>query len=350
MERVVSVPPAQPWVVELLSPRVVPVTNGVSLAEINGSVRRHPSAQAFDAFDWLRAHADFADCLGRHGWQVHSTSGGDVNYTRPGKSVRDGKSAVLHEGGPLVVFTTEVPRELENVGHPTADGTGFSVSIVEFVCAYEFGGDLPLLGREIRKRFGPQGGGPPVTGRAAAVAPDFDVTLGDSESPDRLPMLPSEFWEHPVNAHILAAARARRCGPDALALNVLLRASMLVPPSFQLPPLSGGFSPINLLGCVVGRTGEGKSVSISAAADVLSVEHPWLLWDMPLGSGEGVGDIFMLDELEEGARGKKKTGRRVQNPNLHAVHFVVDEGVALVEARRERGRRSSRRCVRRGRE
>ena len=113
---------------------------------------------------------------------------------------------------------------------------------------------------------------------------------------------------------------------------------MLIPPSYLLPPLAGGFSPINLLGCVVGRTGEGKSVSIAAAADVLSVEHPWLLWDMPLGSGEGVGDVFMMDEIEEDEKGRKKrTGRRVQNPNLHAVHFTVDEGAALVEQSTRKG-------------
>ena len=318
--------PAPSWIVAGLS-----TSPPAAKPSINGSVARHPSSQGFNAFDWLRAHADWPDALDRHDWQIHSTSGGDVNYTRPGKAVRDGKSAVLHEDGPLVVFTTEIPEALEGLGHPTTDGTGLSFSVVEFICAYEFNGDMAQMGRLITDQHGPVAVGGAGHSRAGEdPLPSINATA--------LPTLPPEFWEHPINAHILAAARARRCGPDALVLNVLLRASMLIPPSFLLPPLAGGFSPINLLGCVVGRTGEGKSVSIAAAADVLTAEHPWLLWDMPLGSGEGVGDVFMMDETEEDERGRKKrTGRRVQNPNLHGVHFTVDEGAALVEQSTRKG-------------
>ena len=291
------------------------------------SQRRHPSQfdlgdsvadKARDGWDWL------AELLA-DGWTFVRWHGEDSEWTRPGKNPRDGTSATLHGGaiginvGPLVVWSTSVAQG----GVATQGGIGRSYSPWDYIVTFRAGGDTKVAAALVR------GAAP---GRAIPVPPPVEAT-----TPSRLPTLPPEFWEHPVNAHILAAARARRCGPDALVLNVLLRASMLIPPSFLLPPLAGGFSPINLLGCVVGRTGEGKSVSIAAASDVLSVEHPWLLWDMPLGSGEGVGDVFMMDELEDTPKGKKRTGRRVQNPNLLAVHFTVDEGAALVEQSTRKG-------------
>ena len=319
---------APDWLIELLLRQQIIVE----------SIGRHPSQFNLDdsVANLARERWDWVGEMVADGWAVSHQRGDQVFVTRPGKSTREGHSAVIHmDSGHLVVWSTSAPAELM---HPlrssqvNRDGS-LSWSPWDYVVAVRAGRDTRAAAALVR------GGRTPVPapggqGRAAP-APEVDATAVDG---DRLPTLPPAFWEHPVNARILAAARARRCGPDALVLNVLLRASMLIPPSFLLPPLAGGRSPINLLGCVVGRTGEGKSVSIAAAADVLSVEHPWLLWDMPLGSGEGVGDVFMMDEVEDDEKGRKKrTGRRVQNPNLHAVHFTVDEGAALVEQSTRKG-------------
>jgi hypothetical protein len=305
------------------------------------SIGRHPSQFKLDdsVADLARQGWDWCGEMVADGWVVSHQRGDQVFVTRPGKSVREGHSAVIHlDSGHLVVWSTSVPSELARPlrqGQANRDGS-LSWSPWDYIVAVRCGGDNKAAAALVRGTVPLPA---PAGGQVRAVPPaTVDDTPGGVGPPvDRLPMLPPEFWEHPINAHILAAARARRCGPDALALNVLLRAAMLVPPSFLLPPLAGGKSPLNLLGCVVGRTGEGKSVSIAAAADVVAVEHPWLLWDMPLGSGEGVGDVFMMDEYEETPRGRKKTGRRVQNKALYAVHFTVDEGAALVEQSTRKG-------------
>lgn len=328
------VPGHEPWVIR-------PAVAGPATLALLGApsspppLRVVPEHSVFDDLhvgespgDWVRRTQDFSTYLLKHGWEhVRQES-----WRRPDKTDRGTSAELKGDGqGPLNIFTTDVPEALAALGKPDATGQCISVSLFDFIAAYEYDGDRSACGSAVRRRMNAEVGA--VAGRAAPEPPSVEATTAS-----RLPTLPEEFWAHPVNAHILAAARARRCGPDALVLNVLLRAAILIPPSLQLPPLSGGFSPINLLGCVVGRTGEGKSVSIAAAADLLSADHPWLLWDMPLGSGEGVGDVFMMDEVEEDEKGRKRrTGRRVQNPNLHAVHFTVDEGAALVEQSTRKG-------------
>src|SRR5690606_6332748 len=63
-------------------------------------------------FDLLKAGWDWrTELLGR-GWTEQRTHGDDTYWTRPGKSPRDGHSAVLHgTQGPLVIFTAEIPAE-----------------------------------------------------------------------------------------------------------------------------------------------------------------------------------------------------------------------------------------------
>ena len=292
--------------------------------EIEASVARHPSQEPLSNPDWLRDHWDWVAVLEAQGHTAVKQVGRDVYMRHPTATAEH--SAVVHlEPNMMNAWSTNMPAPLREA-QINRDGS-IAWSPFDWFTATQHDGNYTAAMTEIYRRRGISGAAPE---RAEPAPPSINATA--------LPTLPPEFWEHPINAHILAAARARRCGPDALVLNVLLRASMLIPPSFLLPPLAGGFSPINLLGCVVGRTGEGKSVSIAAAADVLTAEHPWLLWDMPLGSGEGVGDVFMMDETEEDERGRKKrTGRRVQNPNLHGVHFTVDEGAALVEQSTRKG-------------
>ena len=316
--------PLPGWLAEMLTAR--PAAPVIKHPE---SAARHPSSQAgvVTNADWLADHWSWLDVLMAQGYSVVKQVGETV-YVRHPTATAEWSALVHLDSNHMNAFSTNMPGHLRDA-QVNRDGS-IAWSPYDWFVATSHGGDYSEATREINRRRAPLVGD---RGRAAP-APSVEGT-----ALDRLPTLPDEFWEHPFNAHILAAARARRCGPDALALNTLLRASILVPPSYLLPPLAGGFSPINLLGCVVGRTGEGKSVSIAAAADVLHSEHPWLLWDMPLGSGEGVGDVFMVDELEDDPKSgrKRKTGRRVQNKDLRAVHFTVDEGAALVEQSTRRG-------------
>ena len=324
MARVISAPG---WIVAGLS-------DPPPATKLASSIARHPSYQGFNAFDWLRAHADWPDALDRHDWQIHSTSGGDVNYTRPGKAVRDGKSAVLHEDGPLVVFTTEIPEVLEGLGHPTVDGTGLSFSVVEFICAYEFDGDMAGMGRVITERHGPVTvGGAAVPSRAGEEPPPSI----EATPTHRLPVAPPEYWLDERNAHILQAARARRVGPDALDVNVLCLQSLLIPPRYVLPPLIGGSAPINMLGCILGRTGETKTTATRVAKDLLGPMPSWVLM-LSIGSGEGVGATYLMEETEENGKGQRvKTGRLIRNPNIWAGFFETDEGLNLVQQAKRAG-------------
>lgn len=329
----VSIPLLPVWIGEML---VIP--------QITAATRRHPSAEHTDNafFDDFTAAWDWEPETAADGWTVSHQTGDDLYLVRPGKDPRHGHGAMIHlDKDFMVVWSSNAPSALAQPlrqRQVNRDGS-LSWRPWDYFVAMRHDRDQASAFRASRRDTGRALGGPARSPGSAPPYGHVSDAVAETVPPARLPMLPPEFWNHPFNAHVLAAARARRCGPDALMLNVLLRASILIPPQFLLPPLAGGASPLNLLGCVVGRTGEGKSVSIAAAGDVLSAEHPWLLWDMPLGTGEGVGDVFMVDEFEDDpkTKRKKRTGRRVQNKDLNAVHFTVDEGAALVETSSRKG-------------
>jgi hypothetical protein len=307
---VVRVVPAPAWVVEALSPAPPP--------PINGSRARHPSSQEFDPFIWLREHAIWLDVLGRHDWLIHSTSGGDVNYTRPGKAVRDGKSAVLHESGAFVVFSTEVPPVLEGLGHPTVDGTGFTVSIVEFICAYEFGGDMRLLGRSIRERFGP------ARPSLRTTSPEPEPAVSESSlSPDR------EFYDQrPWMAMCRQMAESAGGSPSAHLLAYLTRWATLIPPGYSIPAINGAPSSFDLLSVIAGTSGAGKTSPMRNAAELLPVDNAEIRLGLGIGSGEGIIEAFYgIDEIE-GEDGKKRKERRKM---FAGVNFAVSEGLIFAE-------------------
>lgn len=336
------------WIVAALSPDPPTRVNGFTFED---------RWQGFNSFDWLRDHADWHDVLDRHDWQVHSVGGGDVYYTRPDKAVRDGKSAVLHDGGPLVVFSTEVPEVLEKLGHPTTDGTGFSVSIVEFVCAYEFNGDMAMMGRAIADRVGPNAGrvavlagnppGKPSTPeRAVTVVDTIDDITGDTTSPEM--NLPDNFWRaRPVLDQIRQAAWAAGCSPDALFVQALARVATFVHPCFKLPGVEQGLigkpQTLDFLGCVVAETSGGKTLAAGVAELLVPApdppgdgSDPSIDFDQKVGSGEGIAEFFLVPELAFDDDGKAKpTGRRVIGKQ--ALFMNVDEGTGFTSQAGRKG-------------
>ena len=307
------------WCVELLVAerpvlRVVPSTNG----DYTGQ----------SAFDWVRHHESWDVALARHGWTLIGSKGGDSTWKRPGKTDHGG-SATLHGDGPLVVWTTDVPPELEALGKD-AGGSGFSISLPDFICAYEYGGDRSAMARDITRRNGlaPRVEGSPRGGTAEGT----QDTRHTGPTPS-VRHLPEEFWNaRPVLGQIRQAARARMVGPDATLLNVLIRYAATIPPGYKLPPIVGGYGTLDLLGCVVGKTSSGKSKTMSCARDLLPGVDKDIRWDLPLGSGEGISQAFMVDEVDEKG---KKTGK--QRVGVRACHFVVDEGMAMAEVASRKG-------------
>ena len=320
------------WLAELLQPQVDPEQRPERHA---GPVM--PAGDEMTPGDWVRCHGDWEAELLRFGWQhAHGQY-----WTRPGKSVREGHSAVLHEGGPLVIFTTDVPPELERLGHPTRDRTGIAVSLFELIAAYEFGGDLSAAGREIRRAMPTTTPGPAAASdRAVAGSNTAERVTGSDVS---LPNLPDEFWEaRPILTHIRDAAWSEMASPDAVLVNVLARTATLVPPTLKLPPVVVDVATFDFFGCVVADTGMGKTGVQGLArrllpdpgAELTQFERP-IWFDQPLGSGEGVVQAFMVPDIRDDENGKKQAvGQKV---GRQAVHFLVDEGSALMAMGQRKG-------------
>ncbi|CAN5577494.1 hypothetical protein BH11ACT6_BH11ACT6_12040 [soil metagenome] len=93
-------------------------------------------------------------------------------------------------------------------------------------------------------------------------------------------------------------ARARHVSPWAVMFGVLLRVSASVPPVVQLPGVIGDRASLNLLCAFVGRSGTGKG----ASAKVAALAWPADVLVLPLGSGQGVAEVFAKrsdsDEIE----------------------------------------------------
>lgn len=275
-------------------------------------VRRSPDfvMTEWSPADALRARWDWYVELPRDGWQQERSSGGDVHWVRPGKSVRDGKSATLHASGAFVVWTSERPQG--GLGTRGADGATFSP--YDYVVAYRFGGDDRAAVAWIKREFGPD----PTPQRVGAPTPVPEVTV---------PVLPAEFWSlRPVLGEIRDAARAQMASPDGLLVALLSRWAAMVPPNFKLPAVIGTLATFDFIGCIVAETSGGKGIATGVAAMLYDPDVDDVMLDYPLGSGEGLVQSFFVPDVDEETgkpNGKQKVGKR-------ALHFDVDEAMSLI--------------------
>ncbi|WP_405805646.1 hypothetical protein OG729_10155 [Streptomyces sp. NBC_00210] len=150
-------------------------------------------------------------------------------------------------------------------------------------------------------------------------------------------ILPNEFWEaRKILGLIRQAAHARMCSADAVLLALLARVSGMVPPEARADAGLGQAS-LNLFAALAGQPGTGKSVSHRAAQDLLPAPvrlGDWWPDGAPLGSGEGLAELFMGTE-------KRPTGETNKDgtPKMSAQHVQVrhnacvyaDEGDALAK-------------------
>jgi replicative DNA helicase len=107
----------------------------------------------------IAADHDWHSLLYADGWHQHSvTSSGDTMWTRPGKEVRDGASAVLHEpDGPLVVFSTDpVLAKLHRPEASNRGNNGYSWSLFGYLAATRFDGDRSACARAYRQDLNAQ--------------------------------------------------------------------------------------------------------------------------------------------------------------------------------------------------
>ena len=300
---------APDWVVEALTPEPPP------------EPRQRHVGQLDSPLDWLRKNADLQDEIVQDGWQVHSYNGNEVNYTRPGKSVRDGKSAVFHpeDDGCLVIFTTEIDPDLERLGKPTADRTGVTVNVCHYLAWRDHQGSLESLAKHVRRSLMPtEGLGP------RATAPD-PIVAGRADAAQLYP--PREFYDQrPWMAACRQMAEAVGGSPSAHLLAFLTRWATLIPPGFSIPPINGAPCSFDLLNVIAGTSGSGKTSPMRNAAEMLPVDRKDLRMGLGLGSGEGIIEAFYTHELVE--EGKKAKERR---KTIAGVNFAISEGLIFAE-------------------
>jgi len=91
--------PAPDWLINLL----------VDPPKLATPPARHILDDTDDSIaEWVNRRTDWHTLLAGDGWQYSHSRGDDSHWTRPGKNIKDGTSAVLHEpDGPFVIFSTD---------------------------------------------------------------------------------------------------------------------------------------------------------------------------------------------------------------------------------------------------
>ena len=136
------------------------------------------------------------------------------------------------------------------------------------------------------------------------------------------------FWTRPELAHIRSFARSRLVCPWATLGVTLVRASCTIPPSVNIPPITGGVVAPNLFCNLVGPSGMGKDSAKAASLDAVKfVGYGFEPPDFPIGSGEGIAKIF-----DQGGGGDDEDGEEA----IHTAIFSSSEieRLAVLTARR----------------
>jgi len=135
--------PAPDWLVALLVDETKPE-------------RPEPARQLLDDSDdsiaeWVNRNHDWHTMLTGDGWQYSHSRGDDSHWTRPGKAVREGTSAVLHEpDGPFVIFSTDASlAPLMRLDALTSNGQ-FAYSKFGYIAATRHNGDRSACARAAR--------------------------------------------------------------------------------------------------------------------------------------------------------------------------------------------------------
>lgn len=262
--------------------------------------------------------------LEAYGWQhSHQDGHGRTLMTRPGKT--EGVSGSINSNGRLMVFSTSTPFP---TGRTTYDH-------IDVIAHYEHGGDRQAAMRDLAER----------TGILAAwqQRQDADTSrtftaLSAPSAPAPRPAdlnLPDDFWTaRPSLAHIRQAAHARSRSADAVLVHTLGRVAALIHPTVRLPAIVGGIASLNYLGAVVGASGTGKSSAGLVARNLVPIDRKDVVADIPLGSGEGLVEMYFEKIAEPGPDGKT---RIVKRHTKSAVHLTVDEGQVIGEMGNRKG-------------
>ena len=173
--------------------------------------------------------------------------------------------------------------------------------------------------------------------------PDED---NDADGPAPIPgLIPDEFYAaRPELQHIRTAGHSRTRSGDVALMSVLTRLSSLVSHRIRADTGIAGYASLNLFGGIIGPSGIGKSTGVEVA-DRLMPAPPELDFrdGLPLGSGEGLAEVFMgMVEEETGEVRKGRGGTEtpvtvnVRKQVRHNAFFYIDEGATITRLMKER--------------
>ncbi|MEW1580874.1 hypothetical protein AB0407_22570 [Streptomyces microflavus] len=181
------------------------------------------------------------------------------------------------------------------------------------------------------------------------LATPAETGPGDSEDLGRggeiKGLLPEEFYaQREELRQIRQAGHHWTRSGDVAFLAVLTRLSAMVSHHIRADTGVAGYASLNLFGALVGPSGIGKSTGVDVAQLLLPVpEHLDFRDNLPIGSGEGIAEVF-IDIVEE-ETGEIRKGRggtdtpvthRVRRQVRHNAFFYVDEGATLTRLMKER--------------
>ncbi|MFF3660054.1 hypothetical protein [Streptomyces olivochromogenes] len=168
----------------------------------------------------------------------------------------------------------------------------------------------------------------------------------DADAPQVVPgLIPEAFWAaRPELRHIRMAGHSRTRSGDVALLAVLTRLSALVSHRIRADTGIAGFASLNLFGGIIGPSGIGKSSGVEVADRLMPAPSGLDFRDgLPIGSGEGLAEVFMgVVEEETGEIRKGRGGTetpvtvQVRKQVRHHAFFYIDEGSSLTRLMRER--------------
>ncbi|WP_411091360.1 hypothetical protein [Streptomyces sp. 049-1] len=158
-------------------------------------------------------------------------------------------------------------------------------------------------------------------------------------------LIPETFWAaRPELRLIRQAAHSRNRSGDVALLAVLTRLSALVSHRIRADTGVGDLASLNLFGGIIGPSGIGKSTGASVAQRLLVAPSVLDIRDgLPIGSGEGIAEVFMGVVEEYTGQTRKSRGgvetpvtTQVRKQVRHNAFFYVDEGASLTRLMKER--------------
>jgi hypothetical protein len=303
-ERNGELTPPPLWLTELLTPEAgQPDDREAEEEEVEAGererIRVHDLEHGDSIADWFSAEWTWPKVLEPHGWRLVGGDGdADGSLWRHPDATTDHSASIRH--GCLFVYTPNTPFEQSEESGPHGY-TRFAAWAV-----LEHGGDQSA---------------------AAAAARALKTGSAPGVSRDALRNLPDDFWTaRPVLADLRAWAHSRCVSADGVYAAVRARLGTLVPYTLRVD--TGIASPLSLnsLLALVADSGGGKTTSHAEGRDLV----PFIREDVyegPLGSGEGVAELFFKWEWEP----DPETGKRVKvrRQSIKAALLRLDEGEAL---------------------